>query len=118
MLGRGSNIACSQYLLSGGGSSGNAGCYSGKLSQGCCLIAPEYLSVTADGSVSNTVETSVLVCIYSNHSVKTQQWKRLQGDNIIVWLTQIINYVKVSKWLPEDRRLILLENKLKPVDLQ
>lgn len=79
MLGPGSRAACGHYLLSGGGSSDNAGCYSGKLSQGWRLITPEYLSVTADGSASNAVEVSVAVSIRSDRSVKTQEWQRHQG---------------------------------------
>lgn len=112
MLGLGSSVACGQYSLGGGGSSDNAGCYSRKLSQGCRLIAPEYLSVTAYGSTSNPFETSILVWIYRDHSIETQEWKRHQGDNIFVRLTQIINHVRVSERLPEDRRLILLEKKM------
>lgn len=54
--------------------------------------------------------TLVLVCIYSGHSVETQEWKRHQGDSIIVWLTHIINPVRLSERL-EDRRLLLLEKR-------
>lgn len=57
------------------------------------------------------METLVLVCICSGHSVETQEWKIHQGDSIIVWLTHIINPVRLSERQLEDRRLLLLEKR-------